>query len=376
MRDRHGFTGFRAANLVYGAYDLSMTPSQKQFGNERLILSTVDIEKFMGAYLPGAQDLRHPDISPLYADLKGLPPALFTVGTRDALLDDSLFMYARYIAAGNRAELAVYPGGAHGFNFFPIGNCRAGQRAHGRLPRARNRVILEAPRIDAAGNTSALWNYRQPQRCRREITEESQALRVRHQSPRRRGMHLVGMSILTEFGMAETIAVLSRTPATLDALMRGLPNVWVRCDEGKDTWSAVEILGHLIFGERTDWMPRLRIILEHGEVRPFDPFDRFAQLKESQDRPLEQLLDDFSRLRRENLAALEALNLQSEDLARRGRHPALGVVTLSELLAAWAVHDLTHVHQLSRVMANHYRNAVGPWSAYLGVLQCTGHSAP
>jgi acetyl esterase len=119
MRDRHGFTGFRAANLIYGAYDLSMTPSQKQFGNQRLVMRTVDVEKFMGAYLPGARDMRHPDISPLYADLKGLPPALFTVGTRDALLDDSLFMYARYIAAGNRAELAVYPGGAHAFNFFP-----------------------------------------------------------------------------------------------------------------------------------------------------------------------------------------------------------------------------------------------------------------
>ena len=119
-RDRHGFTGFRAANLVYGAYDLSMTPSQKQFGNQRLVLRTVDIEKFMGAYLPGVHDLRHPDISPLYADLEGLPPALFTIGTRDALLDDSLFMYARYIVAGNRAELAVYPGGAHAFNFFPF----------------------------------------------------------------------------------------------------------------------------------------------------------------------------------------------------------------------------------------------------------------
>jgi acetyl esterase len=120
LRDRHGFTGFRAANLIYGAYDLSMTPSQKQFGSERLVLRTVDVEQFMGAYLPAAKDMRHPDISPLYADLKGLPPALFTVGTRDALLDDSLFMYARYIVAGNRAELAVYPGGAHAFNYFPI----------------------------------------------------------------------------------------------------------------------------------------------------------------------------------------------------------------------------------------------------------------
>jgi hypothetical protein len=188
------------------------------------------------------------------------------------------------------------------------------------------------------------------------------------------------MASLTEFSLSEAIAVLTRTPATLDALLRGLPNIWVRCNEGKDTWSAFDIVGHLILGERTDWMPRVRIILENGEARPFDPFDRFAQLKESQDKSseleMEQLLDDFARLRRENLAALQALNLQQEDLTRRGRHPALGVVTLSELLATWAVHDLTHVHQLSRAMAHQYRDAVGPWSVYLGVLRCTGHSAP
>jgi acetyl esterase/lipase len=121
MRDRHGFTGFRAASLFYGAYDLSMTPSQKLFGNsERLVIRTIDMEKFMGAYLSGQKDWRDPDISPLYADLKGLPPALFSIGTADPLLDDSLFMYARYIAAGYRAELAIYPGGAHAFNVFPI----------------------------------------------------------------------------------------------------------------------------------------------------------------------------------------------------------------------------------------------------------------
>ncbi len=184
------------------------------------------------------------------------------------------------------------------------------------------------------------------------------------------------MAKLTEFSLADSIAILTRTPASLDALLRGLPNVWVRGNEGKDTWSAFDIVGHLIIGERTDWMPRVRMLLESGEARPFDPFDRFAQLGESQDRSLEQLLDDFARLRRENLAALQALNLRDEDLARRGRHPALGVVTLSELLATWAVHDLTHVHQMSRVMAHQYRDAVGPWSAYLGVLQCAGHSAP
>jgi hypothetical protein len=183
------------------------------------------------------------------------------------------------------------------------------------------------------------------------------------------------MTSSTEFSLADTIALLARTPAALDALLRGLPNTWVRSNEGQDTWSALDIVGHLIVGERTDWMPRVRIILENGEARPFHPFDRFAQSRESQNKSLEQLLDDFARLRRENLSALQALNLQQQDLTRRGRHPALGVVTLSELLATWAIHDLTHLHQLSRVMAHQYRDAVGPWSAYLGVLRCTGHSA-
>lgn len=184
------------------------------------------------------------------------------------------------------------------------------------------------------------------------------------------------MAKLTEFSLGDTVAVLSRTPASLDALLRGLPNVWVRSDEGKDTWSAFDIVGHLIVGERTDWMPRVRIILENGEARTFDPFDRFAQAKESQGKSLEQLLDEFTRSRRENLAALQAMDLHEEDLKLRGRHPALGVVTLSELLATWALHDFTHLHQLSRVMAYQYRDLVGPWSAYLGVLKCSGHSAP
>lgn len=184
------------------------------------------------------------------------------------------------------------------------------------------------------------------------------------------------MANVTEFSLTETIAVLTRTPAALNALLRGLPDIWVRRNEGKGTWSAFDIVGHLAFAERTDWMPRVRILLENGEARPFDPFDRFAQLKERQDKSLEELLDDFSRLREESLVALEALNLQQQDLTRRGRHPALGAVTLSELLATWAVHDLNHLHQLSRVMAHQYRDEVGPWNIYLGVLKCAGHSAP
>jgi len=188
-----------------------------------------------------------------------------------------------------------------------------------------------------------------PFRAARSAGPVGLVLQCRVQSARAR--IYVGMASLTEFSLAEAIAVLTRTPATLNALLRGLPNIWVRCNEGKDTWNAFDIVGHLIFGERADWMPRVRIILENGEARAFDPFDRFAQLKETQDKSLEQLLEDFAHLRRENLAALQALNLQLEDLTRRGRHPALGVVTLSELLATWAVHDLTHLHQLSEVVA-------------------------
>jgi len=179
-----------------------------------------------------------------------------------------------------------------------------------------------------------------------------------------------------EQNLPHTIALLSRTPAVLNGLLRDLPESWTLRNEGENTWSAFDIVGHLIHGERTDWMPRARMILRFGETRPFEPFDRLAQVRESQGKSLAQLLDEFSRLRSENLSELRALNLQHDDLARRGLHPALGVVTLSQLLATWAVHDLTHLHQLSRVMGHQYRDAVGPWSAYLGVLHCAGHSSP
>ncbi len=190
----------------------------------------------------------------------------------------------------------------------------------------------------------------------------------------------LAMSTTKELTLPNVVAILTRTPATLDVLLRGMPDLWVhsnegRSSEGEDTWNALDIVGHLIAGERTDWMTRARIILEKGEAQPFDPFDRYAQERESQGKSLNQLLDEFARLRRENLAALQALNLGKEDLTRRGTHPALGSVTLGELLATWAVHDLTHLHQLSRVMAHQYREAVGPWSVYLGVLHCAGHSA-
>jgi hypothetical protein len=181
---------------------------------------------------------------------------------------------------------------------------------------------------------------------------------------------------LFEHNLQETISLLARTPAVLNALLRDLPETWTFRNEGENTWSAFDVVGHLIHGERTDWMTRARMVLESGESRTFEPFDRLAQERESRGKSLEQLLDEFSRLRSENLSELRAMDLRQEDLELRGRHPALGVVTLSELLATWAIHDLTHLHQLSRVMAHQYRDAVGPWSGYLGVLQCAGHSAP
>jgi hypothetical protein len=180
----------------------------------------------------------------------------------------------------------------------------------------------------------------------------------------------------TAFNLPETIALLSRTPPTLNAFLRGLPSRWVAANEGEGTWSAFDIVGHLVVGERRDWMGRAKRILEHGEAIPFDPVDRFAQERECRGKSLEELLDGFAALRAQNLAALEALQLCPADLAKKGTHQRLGTVTLAQLLATWAAHDLTHLHQLSRVMAYQYRDAVGPWTSFLGVMHCTGHSAP
>jgi hypothetical protein len=178
-----------------------------------------------------------------------------------------------------------------------------------------------------------------------------------------------------EHNLQHTISLLTRTPAALNALLHDLPESWTLRNEGGDSWNAFDIVGHLIHAERTDWMPRVQMVLQHGESRPFEPFDRLGQVRESQGKSLGQLLDEFARLRSDNLERLRALNLRQQDLALRGRHPALGAVTLSELLATWAAHDLTHLHQISRVMAHQYREAVGPFARYLGVLQCAGHSS-
>ena len=176
------------------------------------------------------------------------------------------------------------------------------------------------------------------------------------------------------FDLDRTIALLERTPATLAALLADLPDEWTRANEGPETFSPYDVVGHLIHGEKTDWIPRARIVLELGESRPFDRYDRFAQSRDSAGMSLGELLEEFAARRRENLEILRGWRLGPEQLARRGTHPVLGTVTLEQLLATWAVHDLTHLHQISRVMAHHYRQEVGPWVRFLGVLRCQGHS--
>jgi hypothetical protein len=173
------------------------------------------------------------------------------------------------------------------------------------------------------------------------------------------------------FVIDEAVAILAQTPATLDALLRGLPEEWIRANEGGDTWSPFDVVGHLIHGERTDWVPRAKIILEHGEARAFDKFDRFAQFALSEGRTMASLLDELAALRHDNLCELAALGLTEADLERRGRHPELGVVTLRQLLATWLAHDLDHVTQISRVLARQYSDEVGPWRAYLRIISGT-----
>ncbi len=179
-----------------------------------------------------------------------------------------------------------------------------------------------------------------------------------------------------EHNLEHTIALLTRTPAALNALLRDLPEAWTLRNEGENTMNTFDVVGHLIHGERTNWMPRVRMILQFGETQAFEPFDRWGHVQESQGKSLRQLLDEFAGVRTESLDELRALNLRPGDLERTGRHPAFGAVTLSQLLATWAAHDLTHLHQLSRIMAHQYREAVGPWTPYLGVMQCAGHSSP
>jgi len=169
--------------------------------------------------------------------------------------------------------------------------------------------------------------------------------------------------------LSEATQILERTPSVLTAMIGDAPDGWVRAREGSGTWSCYDIVGHLIHGELTDWIPRARIILEHGPEKAFEPFDRFAQFREDQSRPISALLEQFEFLRRENLTALEALNLTENDFPRRGLHPELGEVTLGQLLSSWVVHDLSHISQIARVSAKQYEYQVGPWRDYMSILK-------
>lgn len=171
-----------------------------------------------------------------------------------------------------------------------------------------------------------------------------------------------------EFDLATGTAVLERTPQTMRAMLAGLPPSWTDATEGPETWSPYVIVGHLIHGERTDWIPRAEIILAQAPQRRFTPYDRFAQFRESQGKTLADLLDEFARLRQENLATLAGWHLTSAQLALEGEHPEFGAVSLRQLLATWVAHDLGHVAQVARVMAKQYREAIGPWRAYLPIV--------
>src|SRR3954470_3563833 len=171
-----------------------------------------------------------------------------------------------------------------------------------------------------------------------------------------------------EFDLATGVAVLERTPETLRAMLAGLPEAWTAPNEGPETWSPYDILGHLVHGERTDWIGRAVIILAQGADRRFQPFDRTAMFRESQGKSLADLLDEFAQLRAENLSKVAGWKLAEEQLALEGEHPAFGTVTLRQLLSTWVAHDLGHIAQIARVMAKQYRDAVGPWRAYLPVM--------
>ena len=171
-----------------------------------------------------------------------------------------------------------------------------------------------------------------------------------------------------DFNLAYVIAILERTPNTMRASLSGLESQWIDGTEGPDTWSPYVIVGHLNHGERTDWIPRARIILEQGASRRFTPFDRFAQYEESKGKSLATLLDEFDDLRTRNLEILKGWKLTDEQLGLEGEHPALGKVTLRQLLATWVGHDLGHIAQTARVMAKQYKDAVGPWREYLPVM--------
>lgn len=172
-----------------------------------------------------------------------------------------------------------------------------------------------------------------------------------------------------EFTLSRTTEILQRTPKTLAVMLPDLSVEWTRSNYGVDTFSPFDVVGHLLHGEKTDWMPRLRIILEHGESKPFEPFDRYAMFQFQEGRSLGELLAEFEGQRTANLRELDSLNLTTDQLELIGTHPDFGPVSVRQLIATWAVHDLNHIHQIAKSMAYQYRDEIGPFRAYLGVLK-------
>ena len=174
--------------------------------------------------------------------------------------------------------------------------------------------------------------------------------------------------MLMKFELKQALEILERTPLVVETMLNNLNEEWIRSNEGDDTWSPYDIVGHYIHGEKTDWIPRMEIMLNDLPDKRFEPFDRFAQFRNSKGKTLNELIDEFKILRKENLTKLQSVELNDEQLNRTGVHPQLGVVTLRQLLASWVVHDLTHIYQLSRVLAKQFEEEVGPWKEFMGVL--------
>jgi uncharacterized damage-inducible protein DinB len=172
-----------------------------------------------------------------------------------------------------------------------------------------------------------------------------------------------------QFSLKQSLEILERTPFVIEVLLKNLSEDWTMNNEGPNTWSAFDVLGHLIHGEKTDWIPRMEIILSNREDKTFNPFDMKAHFKASDGKSLQQLLDEFKSLRSKNIDQLQSKKLTESDLNKKGIHPEFGEVTLREMLSTWVVHDLNHIAQISRVMGKQYESEVGPWKNYLGILK-------
>jgi len=171
-----------------------------------------------------------------------------------------------------------------------------------------------------------------------------------------------------QYDIAKSLEILERTPSVLTSLLSGIDDEWIMNNEGPDTFSPYDVIGHLVYGEKTDWPVRVKIILDHGTSKSFDPFERFAMYEESKGKTIQQLLYEFEEIRKHNIIWVRSLDLQEPDYDKKGMHPKLGEVTLRNLLAAWIVHDLTHIAQITRVMAKQYKTEIGPWVEFFRIL--------